>query len=244
MTERREISLVTAGGSEKLPIILLRSWRQWHVGQAGLSEIPTAGNTGDWLDPRHTEELWLADGLARPKAEVGLQFMVKAGELRCIMPSLSTALNIDNMVYRNRGLRTLPLAHTWTNFAGLQLAQLKVHSFLRHESETQWQTWAPPVNLDLALSAIIPVIAEGPEPLRLGFHLISIPLLTPDQPIEPEHEYGLVLAAGDHVAEVLDQADSPCGCLKVSSRRTAPLSESFRSPAVYQPLIQSEQRNE
>ena len=46
MTERREINLVTAGGSEKLPIILLRSWRQWHVGQAGLSEIPTAGNTG------------------------------------------------------------------------------------------------------------------------------------------------------------------------------------------------------
>jgi hypothetical protein len=220
MSERRDIHLITAAGDEKLPLILLRSWRQWKIDSAGLQEIPTAGNTGDWL-----------------------QFMLKAGEVRCIMPSLSTQLEVGDQRFCNRGLRTLPLAHTWTSFAGLQLGNLRLHAFHRGHGEEAWHTWAAPQGIEAALSGLVRVLAEGPEPLRQGFHLLSVALSTPELELQTDHEYGLVLAAGTCFEDVLDRPQAPCACLKVKTCRTARLSESFRCPEVYQDLIRSEQAN-
>ncbi len=241
MHERREIQLITAGGREKLPQILVRGWRQWQVSPSGLLEIPTPGPDSEWLDPRHTDELWLAQGLALPQAEIGLQFMIKAGEIRCIMPSLTTHLQVGDRSFYNRGLRTLPLAHTWTNFVGLQLGSLVLHAFHRATDDDPWQTWAPQQGPDAALRQLIRIIAEGPAPLQQGFHLVSVPLCSPEQILEPDHQYGLVLAHGTDVASVLDRAESPCACLKITTCRTARLSESFRRPEVYDELIRSEQ---
>ena len=238
--DRRDINLVTAAGTEKLPLVLIKGWRQWHVETTGLCEVETASSPGDWLDPRHTQELWLAEGLERPRAEIGIQFMIKSGELRCIMPSLISTLILDGQTYRNRGLRTLPLAHTWTNFAGLQLARLRLHSFVRTEPNGPWQNWVKPASLDAALSAIIPIIADGPDELSQGFHLVSTPIVQVPQPLQPDYEYGLVLADGEALENVLDLEVAPCACLKVKSCSTAPLSGSYSSPEVYQALIRSE----
>ena len=241
--DRRDINLVTAAGSEKLPLVLVKSWAQWHVDATGLCEVETTSSAGDWLDPRHTQELWLAEGLDLPQAEIGIQFMIKGGELRCIMPSLVSTLIIDDQIYRNRGLRTLPLAHTWTNFAGLQLGRLRLHSFVRTTSKASWEQWIEPVALDAALSAIIPIIADGPEALSQGFHLVSTSITTVPQTLRPDHEYGLVLGDGDHLDTLLDLEEAPCACLKVTSCSTAPMSKSYSSPEVYQALIRSETKS-
>ena len=241
--DRRDISLVTAAGTEKLPLVLIKGWRQWHVEATRLCEVETASSPGDWLDPRHTQELWLAKGLNLPQAEIGVQFMIKSGELRYIMPSLISTLDLGGEIYRNRGLRTLPLAHTWTSFTGLQLARLRLHSFVRTESNSPWEKWLEPVGLDSALSAIIPIIADGPEELSQGFHLVSTPIIQAPQPLQPDHEYGLVLADGEDLETLLELEVPPCACLKVKSCSTAPMSESYSSPEVYQALIQAETKS-
>ena len=240
MTARQDIRLINAASVERLPLVLMQRWRQWLVEAHRLHEIKTLASGGGWLDPRHTDELWLPQGLPAPDAELGLQFMIKAGQIRYLMPSLTTALSCRGTTYRNRGLRTLPLAHTWTNFTGLQLARLKLHGFVREDADEPWRRWCEPLPLDPALSAIIPVLAEGPDALKDGFHLVSVPLTQAVTPPNPDWELGLLLADGDDLHELLDEASPPCATLRVTCCATARLSESFSRPEVYADLIDSE----
>ena len=241
MGERSAISLVTSGGIEAMPLVLLRGWRQWHIAPDGLRETPMSCAHSDWLDPRHTDELWFAQGLPIPELEVGLQFLIKAGELRCIMPSLDTRLVIEGVPYRNRGLRTLALAHTWVNFAGLQLGLLKLSGFFRPLDDTAWQPWFTPKSLNRGLASLVPILAEGPDELRQGFHLLSVPMLVPDQALQADYEYVLLLSGGeDRSQELLALEKPPCSCLRIKTSNAARLSESYTKPLCYQPLIDAE----
>ncbi len=94
--------------------------------------------------------------------------------------------------------------------------------------------------LDAALSAIIPIIAEGPEELTQGFHLVSTPITQAPQLLQPDYEYGLILADGEDLETLLELEEPPCACLKVKSCSTAAMSESYSSPEVYQVLIRAE----
>jgi len=111
---------------------------------------------------------------------------------------------------------------------------------VRTESNGPWKKWAETAALDAALSAIIPIIADGPDELSQGFHLVSTPIIQVPQPLQPDREYGLVLADGEALETLLDLEVAPCACLKVKSCSTAPLSESYSSPELYQALIRSE----
>jgi len=240
MSDRLEIRLIHQGAAEKLPVLLARSWRQWHIGPAGLIEIPTANNAGDWLDPRHMDELWMPEGLPAPRAELALQFLIKDGELRYVMPGLTTYLSLGESVYRNRGLRTQPLAHTWVNFLGLQLGTLKLHAFEQAPDDSTWNALGEPADLDACLSALVQVLADGPAPLSQGFHLISVAVPGRSTDLKVKHRYGVALTGAPEPEGVFDLDDAPCGCLCVTAQPSARMSESFRQPEVYQPLIAAE----
>ena len=110
MTARQDIRLINAASVERLPLVLMQRWRQWLVEAYRLHEIETLASGGGWLDPRHTDELWLPQGLPAPDAELGLQFMIKAGQIRYLMPSLTTPQLCaeDDLSKRGRGPCRLP----------------------------------------------------------------------------------------------------------------------------------------
>jgi len=239
MSERLQIDLIARAGREQLPIVLMRLWRQWFVGTDGLVEIPTPGNEGDWLDPRHVGELWVPEGLPNPSPQPALQFLIKDGELRYMMPAMPTFLDLGERRYWNRGLRTQPLAHTWVNCLGLSLGTLKLAAYRRSEDEP-WAEVLSPQRIDGALSRLIQLLADGPEPLLQGFHFIAIPIGQPLECASPDDELGLLLSVDPSEPANLEADEAPCASLRVSVCASARLSDSYRQPEVYAALIAAE----
>ena len=87
---------------------------------------------------------------------------------------------------------------------------------------------------------VISTIGSNDIELTQGFHLVSTPITQAPQLLQPDYEYGLILADGEDLEALLEREEPPCACLKVKSCSTAAMSESYSSPEVYQVLIRAE----
>ena len=58
--------------------------------------------------------------------------------------------------------------------------------------------------------------------------------------LKVKHRYGVALTGAPEPEGIFDLDDAPCGCLCVTAQPSARMSESFRQPEVYQPLIAAE----
>lgn len=80
-------------------------------------EIPDALNDawveGGWVNPNSYADLYQPSDLPFPTGQLSLGVVLTNGVPRYIFPSMVLSLKTPEKVWRNRGINTLPRAHTW-----------------------------------------------------------------------------------------------------------------------------------
>ena len=190
--------------AQKLPLEYCSSWPIYVSNPGGkvpVSRVPVPEADLDewwttWVPPAAFEQLWLPEDLPQPAARPAIGLVLSNGEPRYLFPTLDTALVCpDGVVWRNRGLNSVPLAKTWLHFGesppeALRLSAYRATPAARGEAEgaepsdeapaPEWQPCLShqPVQaaLDeamLALESLPPLLQKK---LSQGFCYLLVPL--------------------------------------------------------------------
>jgi len=161
----------------------------------------------DWVDPVTWDELWMPEDLPVPRFQPALAVVLKDGKPRYLSPTVDTTIHADGREWRNRGMRSVPLAKTWLPWdevAGARLS-LSVYAFPPSEgsqaariagaagaaaaSDALPSTTCEPLALNVrvedALSVVGELMAESPSVLSDAFAHVVIPL--PEESLPAEH---------------------------------------------------------
>ena len=133
----RVSSVVTIKGSaqlQHLPYSLTNGWRAFTVDlqKRSIEEVDIPSEDSSWVNPSSYSDLFLPSDLPVPKASQGLGVALANGVPRYIMPSLVLTLETPSKVWRNRGINSLPRAHSWLDLFSPfcpSLPSLYLHSF-------------------------------------------------------------------------------------------------------------------
>jgi hypothetical protein len=228
--------LRAAGRVEHLPFALLSGWGQWVAEASGLAVVETSSDGCGWVDPRHLSEVWLPEDLPPPTTGLGLTVALHDGVPKYLAPSLDLYVTAGDRRWRNWGVGSLAVAQTWLAMDGLQLGLLSLSGF-RRSGESVWAKIAPAAPAARAVSSLVRLLAEGPEPLRQGFHLVHLPLTEDVAPLAPNEDMLLMLNAVERAEALVDRDDIPGGILRLTAKRVEPMAGSDFQPSVYHPLV-------
>lgn len=106
---------------ELLPTALTNSWTTWTCNENNNLEIVENDSNDGWLNPCSYEELFLPSDIPLPSCSPALGVVVSNGLLRYVMPSVVLTLETPDKKWRNRGLATLPRAHSWIDLYASQI---------------------------------------------------------------------------------------------------------------------------
>lgn len=191
--------------AQKLPLDYCLSWPIWVTNPGGkvpVTRVPVPEANLDewwttWVPPAAFEQLWLPEDLPQPAARPAIGLVLSNGEPRYLFPTLDTTLVCPGgVVWRNRGLNSVPLAKTWLHYGesppeNLRLSAYSAMSAARGEGEAEGAEpgggeeleWRPclshqPVQaaLDEALRALerLPPLLQ--KKLGQGFCYLLVPL--------------------------------------------------------------------
>jgi hypothetical protein len=229
--------LRAAGRVEHLPFALLSGWGQWVAETDGLAAIETRSDGCGWVDPRHLTEVWLPEDLPPPTTGLGVTVALHDGVPKYLAPSIDFHVTAAARRWRNWGLASLPVAQTWLAMDGLQLGLLTLSAF-RHAPGASWSTVAAATPAAKAVAGLVRLLAEGPEPLRQGFHLVHLPLVRNVPAPAPDEDWLLMLNAVEDAHSLIDRSEIPGGLLRLTAKAVARMSDSDYQPAVYSPLVE------
>ena len=127
-----------SGLAQSLPVSAIKSWKTWTFEDSCLcrvddmfSDEELQENLG-WVDPVSLDDLYLPSDIPMPKARPAVAVAIVNGSPRYIMPSVVLSLETPSKSWRNRGLCTLPRAHSWidlyTEFAP-KIKNLRLYSY-------------------------------------------------------------------------------------------------------------------
>ena len=193
--------------AQKLPLEYCSSWPIWVTNPGGkvpLSRVPVPEAALDewwttWVPPAAFEQLWLPEDLPQPVARPAIGLVLSNGEPRYVFPTLDTTLVApDGVVWRNRGLNSVPLAKTWLHYGESPPEALRLSAYHAMtaggegeaeggerggEEEAEWRpyltclgNWPVQAALDEALLALerLPPLLQ--KKLGQGFHYLLVPL--------------------------------------------------------------------
>jgi hypothetical protein len=184
ISPRRYIDITNPAGQgyqDRLPSSLISQWPTWVVDDDG--EVNKVPDTMDgFIDPTSIEELWLPLDLKQPQVRISLGLHIREGSIRHLMPAIDVSYDGK---HRNRGLCSLPRAHTWLDFRSLSLEQWRQYhlSMTTHESQTNpdpsstssWVTIDHSYSIRPALDAAISImVGDPPTELASGSHILHI----------------------------------------------------------------------
>jgi len=207
--------------AQQLPLNYCASWPIWVTTQGGklpVTRVPLQSTDSapetTWVPPATFEDLPV------PRALPAVGMVLRNGEPRYVFPTLDTYLNLDGVVWRNRGLNSVPLAKTWLDYGQTLPEALQLSAYFRplsaepedaaEESEAQLITWQPCLDhrsVEAAIDAALSALNDLPAVLRKtslgeGFCYLISPL--PGSESLPES----ALAAGNRLRVFLSDMES------------------------------------
>uniref|UniRef100_A0A6U1NKJ8 Uncharacterized protein n=1 Tax=Fibrocapsa japonica TaxID=94617 RepID=A0A6U1NKJ8_9STRA len=188
-------SMIKITGGDMLPVGYTSTWPVWALedtpsdgsSNCRLSAVPGTssgeGETG-FVDPRSYHLFWVPEDSPPLLLRPAVVAVLKDGKPRYIMPGLDITAEKAGQVWRNRGLNSLPLAGQWESFldTALDLSKLTLSVFARHPVEGEegntnaWTTIAEKVNLLDTLDRLVAIMADPPEEISSGFHVLIMPI--------------------------------------------------------------------
>mmetsp|Transcript_744 Transcript_744/g.812 ORF Transcript_744/g.812 Transcript_744/m.812 type:complete len:412 (-) Transcript_744:26-1261(-) len=113
-----EITSFSDGPKQSLPASIIETWPTWVLDTDGkVDRIPD--NNG-FVTPTSIDNLWQPIDLIRPTMKVALGVHIRNGSIRHVFPAVDISYDQDDdHRNRNRGLCSVPRAHTWVDIAFL-----------------------------------------------------------------------------------------------------------------------------
>lgn len=196
----------------------------WVFEHGEFSRVPSVGD-GDYVNPISFEALWLAADLPAPETRLALGLHVRDGTLRHVMPAIDTRVGS----FRNRGLCTVPRAHTWLHIK-TALDTLRLAAFVDDEAVAE-------VFVAECLGHAVDALATSPPAqLASGSHIVHI-LATDDYLPTPQINSTLRVGLGDFAMTPGTPLGVDSGLLEVRVAEAAPGGDSEFLPDAYRPLF-------
>lgn len=222
--------------AQKLPLDYCADWPIWvtkREGKVPVSRVPAPPPDVeewwlDWVPPAAFEQLWLPEDLPQPQARPAIGLVLRNGEPRYVFPTIDTYLELDGVVWRNRGLNSVPLAKTWLHFGESPIETLRLSAYHRREpvrneaadeeeatgseaeeaaEDVPWSQCVEHVAIDAAMREADEALEALPDLLRKkslgdGYCYLVVPLH--EQPPLPAH----ALEPGGRLRLFLSDLDS------------------------------------
>lgn len=194
------------GAVESLPESFASGFETW-VLEAESGEFTKVPREDPFVNAVTFEPLYLAKDLPRPTHRLALGIHLRDGSLRHLMPAVDSFVAKEGVVYRNRGLCTVPRAQTWINFRGaISIDTLRLVAFADDSSERSAEVEAAEV-----ASRAISALADAPPTLfESGSHIIHVATN-----VELEFSKRLRVGLADFEVESPDQLGVDSGLLSV-----------------------------
>ena len=120
----------------------------------GWSRVP---DDDGWVNPHSCDDVWHAADLEPPSPKLCVGMHIRDGTLRHVFP----AVDLDVAGYRNRGMKTVPRAHSWLSFGAALPTELSLHAGART------------VPAGDTLARAVEALADSPPPeLGKGSHVV------------------------------------------------------------------------
>ena len=141
-----ELSAPLPAQAQRLPLGYASSWPIWVVRQSGeagtlpVTRVPGPATGADsldtWVAPSAFEQLWLPADLPTPSARPALVLVLRNGEPRYLAPTIDTYVAVGDVLWRNRGLHSVPLPSTWLHFGEIPADDLRLSAYLLPAEDT------------------------------------------------------------------------------------------------------------
>ena len=162
----------------------------------------------------------------RADAKPGETVLVTAAAGGVGLAAVDLAVDAGGAAWRNRGMRTLPRAHTWLGVGANLPSELRV--------------WHGDASYDCgpALARVVEALADDPpDALGAGSHVVHVVVDGAPPLDEPEAGDTLTVALADALYDPADVAEvEKAGMLEVLVLETGAGGESEYLPAAYKPL--------
>ena len=222
---------------EALPFHLTERWPQWVFEDARLIPVPMQSPQTEWLNPRSLDALWIPAGQPPLSCRAALQVLLQSGRPRYVMPSIDLRLTVNTKDWRNRGLKTYPVARTWQPFGGVELHRLMLSVFKKSKTD-EWQTLSSGLRLAPCLQHLAELLAQGPQELASGFHFVNLPVADLSDSPAPKERWRVCLnAQSSPPAQGEDGSDPIGGLLDVLVEGVEGFADSLAVPPPYTPLV-------
>jgi len=225
-----------SGGVEQLPAAFAATWPTWTLDEGGeFARVADASSGDGWVDPASFDDLWQASDLPAPKARLCLGLHVRNGALRHVFPAVDLYVEGGGGErYRNRGLRTLPRAHSWLSVNAALPGTLVLYPSTKAGARAYEA--AP------TLARAIEALADAPDSLGKGSHVVhavvaECPPFAPFRCSSEADESRLLLYLSDALFDASDPVElERAAALDVLVVETAAGGESEHLPAAYRGL--------
>ncbi|KAL3935756.1 MAG: hypothetical protein SGBAC_008786 [Bacillariaceae sp.] len=212
----------------------------WTLVNKEFQKIPDT-NDG-FIHPLSISVLWQAVDLVYPSLRLALGLHIRNGQIQHVFPTLD--LFYGDGDHRNRGLNTVPRAHTWLSLTGKENSSVDVISLMSSfqmmmatrdykKGETQWTVQVNSIPIKEALeTAIYALVEDPPSTLGQGSHFLHVPLHQVLDCPKVAQEVRLEL----HGPQKMEHST---GILQVKVHATQAGSKSEHLPKVYESLFQN-----
>ncbi|CAN0133881.1 unnamed protein product [Ectocarpus sp. 6 AP-2014] len=187
--ERQFISILSADGTEqRLPVASASSFPLWFIdgdeqvddaGRKHVTQVPGPNAELGWVNPRSYSELWVPEGSPAPAMKLCLGMLMKDGVPRYVMPMVDLVVSKGGRKWRNRGLNSVPVAHTWEPVERAAAGSVFLSAYAEErvegsETDSMWGAIAEKLPVTDAFTDIVSVLADPPEELDIGsgFHFL------------------------------------------------------------------------
>ena len=214
---------IQLSSQERFPAAFVSNWPTWILDHDSLTKIP---DTDGFVNPSSIDELWQPVDLKFPDAKLAVGLHVRDGIIRHVMPALDLSFQGQ---HRNRGLCSVPRAHSWMEFSTTVWQGSKLIASQRKLGEEGWNEVCS-TQIGSLDEVVLQITQEFSETLIAdGSHIIHIPL----------QETFLHLKAGIELRLELIHECDPLATLQVAISPTSAGSESEYIPDVYKPIFEN-----
>ncbi|CAJ1969724.1 unnamed protein product [Cylindrotheca closterium] len=225
---------------EFVPTTAFGSATTWTIMKNQFQIIPD--KSVGFVDPTSVSVLWQAVDLQYPSLRLALGLHIRNGQIQHLFPTMD--LFYGDGDHRNRGLNTVPRAHTWLSISSKEIASVDVVSLLSSfqmtmatrnfkKGETQWTIQVNSIAVKEALETAIYALAEDPPSIfGQGSHFLHVPL----NEVLDCPKVGQEVRIELHGPQKMEHST---GVLQIKVQATQAGSKSEHIPKVYEPLFQN-----
>ncbi|CAM9621049.1 unnamed protein product [Choristocarpus tenellus] len=237
-----------------LPIASVQRFPMWIVGetekgQKTLTGVPQSNDQVGWVDPLSFNELWIPSGSPTPQMTLSLGMLIKDGNPRYLMPAMDVSVSKGGHSWRNRGMNSFPVAHSWQHIGGTLGGQLTLSMYASRNvkegvGSSMWYAIEEKRGIADAITAIVGALADPPEGVEIGegFHFLvaQVPGAV-SSPTPVNGQVRIFLTDFDSPSGLLEVEDSDGAELSMSVVEVASAAESDYLPDVYKALYHDDQ---